>query len=192
MSRILMSIKPYYGFLIVAKLKGWDLSKYGLHEKTIEARKDCPLSPNWDRRVVLYFSKDKKSLSLIPEEYRAQVADLCGKAVCEFVCAYVYQTVTFDHQANMYLWGHDWIRKELCLSENEMISYGAKKPLFGLRIFELRIFDSPKNLYEFNSPCKMPRFVECSECPYEDWNSVQNTCFARKLTRAPQSWQYID
>lgn len=47
MKSILMSIQPYYGFLIIAKERGWGLEKYGLHEKTVEVRKGVPTYPDW-------------------------------------------------------------------------------------------------------------------------------------------------
>lgn len=38
MKEVLISIKPYWVFLIIAKTMGWNIDK----EKTVEFRKTCP------------------------------------------------------------------------------------------------------------------------------------------------------
>lgn len=58
MKSVLRSIKPYYLYLIITG------------RKTVELGKDFPVSPEWDRKVELYCSKDKKSFKRIPEEDR--------------------------------------------------------------------------------------------------------------------------
>lgn len=47
MKAIMLSIQPYYVFLIIARLMGWDIPQ----EKTIEVRKDCPKDLAWNRHV---------------------------------------------------------------------------------------------------------------------------------------------
>ena len=56
MKSVLISIQPYWVFLIIAKTMGWNISE----EKTVEVRKNHPQSENWDKVAKIYCSKDKK------------------------------------------------------------------------------------------------------------------------------------
>ena len=190
MKAILMSIQPYWGFLIIAKERGWDLEKYGLHEKTVEVRKGVPTSPDWDKKVALYFSKDKKSLARIPEEYRGEVAKLCGTVVCEFVCDEVRQ---FEVQSPSYWYMmNKAILEQACLTKEELHDYiGAGNLAYGLHISDLKIYDKPKELSEFATlkkcnSCKVSGY-ESSACQYDEKCVVPSI-----LTRPPQSWQFVE
>lgn len=179
MKSILMSIQPYWGFLIIAKGKGWDLEKYGLHEKTVEARKGVPTSPDWDKKVALYFSKDKKSLARIPEEYRGEVAKLCGKVVGEFVCDEVFEVFSYG------------IILRTCLSEKELNDYLKNSDGYGLHISDLKIYDKPKELSEFRKPRKCT--IDCEDCICKDWDGGIQFCTEDvRIIRPPQSWQYVE
>lgn len=63
MKSVLISIQPYWVFLIIARLMGWDIPQ----EKTIEVRKDFPKDPAWNKRVHIYCSKNKESFDRIPK-----------------------------------------------------------------------------------------------------------------------------
>jgi hypothetical protein len=188
---ILMSIKPYYGFLIIATMKGWDLAKYGLRKKTVEARKGVPTSSDWDNKAAFYFSKDKKSLARIPEEYRGEVAKLCGTVVCKFVCNKIerleqtliegglYYTISFDFLEHAML--DDW----------ELHDYGKGSPIYGLHISDLKLYDKPRELSDFATlkkcnSCKVSGY-ETSACRYDEKCIVPSI-----ITRPPQSWCYVE
>jgi len=179
MKSILMSIKPYYGFLIIAKAKGWDLKKYGLHEKTVEVRKGVPTSTAWNKKSALYFSKDKKSLARVPEEYRGEVAKLCGKIVCEFVCDYIDEVFSYG----------TFLRT--CLSEKELENYLKNSDGYGWHISDLKIYDKSKELGEFT------RFQE-KHCKERDCTNCNKHyvpigyCEKVKINRPPQSWCYVE
>ena len=66
MKSVLISIQPYWVFLIIAKAMGWKVDK----EKTIEVRKNLPKDANWDKSVKVYCSKDGRSFSMIAKEYQ--------------------------------------------------------------------------------------------------------------------------
>lgn len=82
MRSVLISIQPYWVFLIIAKMLGWKTDK----EKTIEARKSYPKAENWDKVVKIYCSKDERSFSKIPKEYQPLMERYLGKVMGEFVC----------------------------------------------------------------------------------------------------------
>ena len=186
MKSILMSIKPYYGFLIIAAMKGWDLAKYNLHEKTVEVRKGVPTSPDWDKEVALYFSKDKKSLARIPEEYRGEVAKLCGTVVCEFVCDEI-ENIDIPYPA----WDKCYLNPVLdksCLTYKELHNYGGSgKRVFGLHISDLKIYDKPKRLSEFRKPCD--KFIDCLSCKR---GKISDLSCNGQIELAPQSWNYCE
>lgn len=115
-----------------------------------------------------------------------------GKVVGEFVCnkviEYGYDVIAcakfevngaYTKEENRYNAG-------ACLSEEEMYEYSKGKPLRGLHISELKIYDKPRKLSEFRKPC--PYGV--SECMYDD----RTKCYDcdRTITRSPQSWQYVE
>lgn len=190
MKSILMSIQPYWGFLIISKERGWDLEKYGLHEKKVEVRKGVPTSPDWDKKVSLYFSKDKKSLAHIPEEYRGEVAELCGKVVGEFVCDEVYNFIQAgagimfaDKELNQ-LDPQD-ARDMTCLTDKEFDDYLGNKDGYGLHISDLKIYDKPKALSEFWTIKCNNRKTSCGECDYKP-NCIKD------IDRPPQSWKYVE
>ena len=79
---VLMSMQPYWVFLIIAKKMGWNIGK----EKTIEVRKNYPKDEKWNKVAKIYCSKDKKSFSKIPKEYQPLMEQFSGKVIGEFVC----------------------------------------------------------------------------------------------------------
>lgn len=82
MKSVLISIQPYYVFLIIARLMGWDIPQ----KKTIEIRKDYPKDSAWNKVGHIYCSKNKKSFNRIPKEYQPLMAKFLGKVIGEFVC----------------------------------------------------------------------------------------------------------
>ena len=56
MKSVMISIKPYWVFLIIAKTMGWNIDK----EKTVEVRKTCPQDDEWNKVGKIYCTKDKK------------------------------------------------------------------------------------------------------------------------------------
>ena len=82
MKAVLLSIQPYYVFLIIARLMGWDIPQ----EKRIEVRKDFPKASDWNKKVLIYCSKNRRSFKRIPKQYQPFMKKLLGKVVGEFVC----------------------------------------------------------------------------------------------------------
>lgn len=76
-----------------------------------------------------------------------------------------------------------------CLSEEELQKYGKNKSLYFWHISDLKIYDKPKELSEFYVTCKKK---SCRMCDAEREYDV--CAFGRKIpvTRAPQSWQYVE
>lgn len=109
-----------------------------------------------------------------------------GAVIGEFVC---YNIVPVE-----VLWnGHikNWLYYELkdsCVPYEEMAKYiGCGKTGYGWKIAELKIYEKPKPLSEFQLACNHKE--DCCTC--KRW-SVKNFACIAGITRAPQSWCYVE
>lgn len=187
---ILVSIQPYWVFLIIANKMGWNIGK----EKTIEVRKNRPKEESWNKVAKIYCSKDKKSFNKIPKEYQSFMETLLGKVIGEFVCDGITSGFLITP------WG-DYIQKQSCLTYKEIYDYCKNKPLYYWHISDLVIYDKPKELYEFRTLCKeqYKEKPKCRECGYfhsegnESIGFFESCCFdgVIPLTRPPQNWCYV-
>lgn len=193
MKSVLISIQPYWVFLIIAKKIGWNIDK----EKTVEVRKNRPKDENWDKIAKIYCSKDKKSFAKIPKEYQPFMEQFLGKVIGEFVCDDIKMSfVGYDEKGCPSYWD---ILDGTCLTANELVCYGKWKTLYAWHISDLVIYDKPKELSEFFIYCgDNPKCDGCeahyysnTECGKEDYCcSVIDGC--RPLKRPPQSWCYVE
>ena len=83
--------------------------------------------------------------------------------------------------------------KQTCLSENEIVSYLSRSKPRGrggylLHISDLRIYDTPKELSEFQSVCRVD--FGCHACLHYDYAKMD--CGEKAISRPPQSWCYVD
>lgn len=183
MKSVLISIQPYWVFLIIARLMGWNIPQ----EKTIEIRKDYPKASDWNRLVHIYCSKNRKSFNRIPKEYQSLMEKLLGKVIGEFVCARISQLNSYC------LDGEDRLKDNTCLDDAELMDYVGylDKTFYLWHISDLKIYDTPKELWEFN------RFIECENrpcflCKYSsrDCNGILDC--DKRITRPFQSWGYVE
>lgn len=190
---VLLSVQPYYVFLIIAKAMGWDIEK----EKTVEVRKNYPKADDWDKTVMIYCSKDKKSFARIPKEYQPLMQPLLGKVIGEFVCDAVDRmahcgTCNSDIRLklvdkNLYCKELDYEYLNKCkLSYFDIDKYSSGGDVYGWHISDLVIYDKPKELSEFFKACDKPKGTDCSVCI----DHRENKCKA--ITRPPQSWCYVE
>lgn len=180
---ILISIQPYYVFLIIAKSMGWDIPQ----EKTVEVRKTIPKDKDWDRKAIIYCSKNKKSFAKIPKEYQPLMKNFLGKVIGEFVCKAILPiSITYsDPNSKIALREFPFT----CLTDKEIMDYlGNGKTGYGFCISDLVIYDKPKELREFRKfgvcPCGAKHILHCTE--------NMRFCVNRNLTRPPQSWGYVE
>lgn len=199
MKSVLTSIQPYYVFLIIARKMGWDIPQ----EKTVEIRKDCPKARDWNKITHIYCSKNRKSFNRIPKEYQPLMKRFLGKVIGEFICDRINKILPVD-----VFWeeiGYDLDDKQLvetCLTRKEIKNYGKRKPLYGLHITDLQIYDTPKELSEIfvKGECE-GRLCMCCKNAHRGMGWLDgNTCDEddcevwgiRPLTRPPQSWCYVE
>lgn len=191
MKSVLISIKPYYVFLIIAHKMGWNIEQ----EKTIEVRKDFPKDIEWNKVVHIYCSKDIKSFNLIPIQYQPLMGKFIGKVIGEFICDKVY---SIKNQGNSFVVANEEqgvtneIARQSCLDYDDMVGYLGNKDGYGWHISDLKIYDKPKELSEFRKSGFMTEeewlfnLYPNTHCHYDAW--------AKKfeITRPPQSWCYVE
>ncbi len=188
---VLISIQPYYVFLIIARTMGWNIPQ----NKTIEVRKDFPKDSEWNRRVHIYCSKNRKSFNQIPARYQPFMEKLLGKVIGEFVCDWVMPLFNVATTPWRLLSGdvHERAKelvKKACLTEEEMLSYSKGKNCYVWRISDLKIYDEPKELGEFKGYCS--KKVECYQDYIRHCNHSHLSWKCNPLTRAPQSFCYVE
>lgn len=181
---VLVSIQPYWVFLIIAQKMGWDIPQ----RKTIEVRKDYPKDSVWNKVTHIYCSKNKNSFNRIPKQYQPLMEKFLGKVIGEFVCAHISQLNSYC------LDGEDRLKDTTCLDDAEIMDYvGYLDKLFYLwHISDLKIYDTPKELGEFKKAGFMTEeewlyaLYPNTHCHYNAWAK------RFEITRPPQSWCYVE
>ena len=200
MKSVLISIQPYWVFLIIAKAMGWEIDK----QKTIEVRKNFPKAGDWNKLVEIYCSKDRKSFNRIPKEYQPLMQKFLCKVVGRWVCDKIYDIKPYFDRPDLLTqyecgWKHG--KEYDCLSFSEMNSYLLEDNGYGWHISDLKIYDKPKELSEFYSAkCDMPcenkkRGFNMDFCmAYENGSHFckELICDKKRLSRPSQSWCYIE
>lgn len=185
---VMISIQPYYVFLIIARLMGWNIPR----DKKVEVRKDFPKDKYWNKKAHIYCSKSKKSFNRIPKEYQPLMRPFLGKVIGEFYCFNI-ETYDYDYCDGVDI--DDDTLLETMLDREEINIYAKGKNLYGWQISDLKIYDKPKELSEFKDihTCFFGKthncYIEkvCKNCNYDCVNR-QFIC----LTRPPQSWCYVE
>lgn len=170
--KVIRSAKPYWIYLIITG------------KKKAEIGKDFPKSPDWDRTVEMYCSKDKKSFNLIPEKDREWMRKYLGKIACKFTCK------TIDEYNTSWLDGEDMLKNTTCLDDVEIMDYMdcyTHRKFYCWNISDLEVYDNPKELSEFVGVCRK----SCLNCKYVKY--LDGLCDERgtyKFAGPPQSWCY--
>lgn len=174
---------------------GWNIPQ----EKTVEVRKDCPKASDWNKRVHIYCSKNRKSFNRIPKQYQSFMEKFLGKVVGEFVCDSISILPANFITKNVYGASENAQRfaSESCLTQQELIAYcGTNDFLYGWHISNLEIYDMPKELGEFYIRCG-DRKIKCDSCKYKKQDSWFDPPYCEvdgyiSLTHPFQSWGYVD
>lgn len=156
---ILKSIKPYWFFLIIEGRKKMELSK------------TIPKPEEWNREVFIYCSQDKKSFNRIPKNRREEYKKYIGKVCAYFTCDGILR------QCNMQ--NADIAELRSCVKREQIFEYSGGKEVFGMEIENLVIFDTPKELCEFNNRQLV-------------WRGNNHIHIYAKAKKPPQSWFFIE
>lgn len=188
MKSVLIAIQPYWVFLIIAKTMGWEIDQ----EKTVEVRKTFPKDLNWNKKSIIYCSKNKQSFNRIPKKYQPLMERFLGRVIGEFVCEEIteihYHDWSGDYGVPKDLFFANLFAESTCLNYEELDKYLQGKNGYGWHISDLVIYDKPKELFEF---FKYDKYQVCKEknCFSGDcWGCSNNAI----VTRPPQSWCYVE
>lgn len=187
---VMLSIRPKW------------VEKIANGEKTIEVRKARPNIATPFKCYIYCTLPKYPHEDFIATNYPMPQFYGGGKVVGEFTCDRIYEIrkrgipENFDYcYLSLNEWGNDDIETEIraisasCVSKEELNAYGAKAPLlYGWHISDLRIYDAPRELSEFQratDPCNSYHAEytwECADCKK----------FGGNIKRAPQSWCYVE
>ena len=180
MKSVLRSAKPYWIYQIL------------IGRKKVEVGKDFPTSRDWNKTVEMYCSSDMQSFNRIPRADREWMRKYLSKIACRFVCDEMTKARA-DTLLQAYAHNNP---EETCMSDYELYEYAEGKPLRFWHISDLRIYDKPKELWEFKikKKCKhAPYFGICSvSCGIAENGDCDGREYTSNLTRAPQSWCYVE
>ena len=99
----------------------------------------------------------------------------CGKVIGEFICDNI---IDFWYDKGFYL-PTGKLKTDTCLTNTEFYDYGKGKPLYGLHISNLKIYDKPKELSEF----KGRKLV---------WRGMNHIRVFEEMEKPPQSMCYVE
>lgn len=231
MKSILQSIKPQYCELIASGKKTREVrktrpkldvpfkvyiyctkaKKLFQHNRIVDSLDDLYRMPNGEIRYGY-----SGELMCCNEPYTSDNF-LNGKVIGEYVCDRIdtYESVLSKLGSEFVEYKMNFEQlSNTCLGINELCRYGKGKTLYGWHISDLKIYDKPKELSEFEIIDK--EFLK--ECPYRirvynnpDYTNgvllkgsyVCNNSFepdfcrgqcgaTKSLTRPPQSWCYVE
>lgn len=197
MKSVLISIRPKWCEKIVNG------------KKTIEVRKSAPKEVPF--KCYIYMTQGAyKDLDLYSEGIYQNRMKVIGEFICDKVSM---EFVGYRNHEPCY-WN---LLDGSCLTKDELMNYGEWATLFGWHISDLKIYDKPKELSEFYKLFKYDGDgIICGtreemndiyefDCEtvfgkiYPDFSLKDFDCKhcpkARdfyRLTRPPQSWQYIE
>ena len=185
---VLLSVKPKYCELIASG------------KKTVEVRKTRPKIPT-PFKGLIYCTKGETVY--LPRDIFGNES-LNGKVIGEFVCDYISMNIKGYNQDGVPAY---WtLLNSSCLTADELDDYGRGKPLYGLHISNLKIYDNPKTLDDFRKPCISPEMPYCPLCKvgYEyiseteaEFYRVDGECRTEWrclnwIKKPPQSWCYAE
>ncbi len=184
---VLISIRPQW------------CQKIASGEKTIEVRKTKPKLET-PFKCYIYCTRDKHLAFMQNQTGTNLIACMevdaaipvggaigNGKVIGEFTCERIVP-ITYDG-GRLWCPTNAAFSPATCLSQAEIIAYiGDKGRCYGWHISDLRIYDTPKELSEFKTLCRVD--ADCCACPY--YNYTKMDCDGRVIGRPPQSWCYVD
>lgn len=177
MKSIIQSINPEHVFNMRFGGKRFPL-------KRIEVRKTAPDETPFKAYIYETKQKEKSFISKTIDGVETEVIIRiggCGKVVGEYICRKV-ETIRADNMIQAYYNN----RPETRLTDEQLFAYANGRPLKFLYMDDVIFYDKPKELGAFRKPCDYAGKGyacypdNCERCP---WNTV---------TRAPQSWCYVE
>ena len=205
MKGVLISIKPKWCELIASG------------KKTIEVRKTKP-KIDTPFKCYIYQTKESKR-RFLDHRFNSAINGIShhtemGKVIGEFVCDEIldYKLADVSTDVGVFYYYERYITQKSydinslddCLSDDELLDYGNYKNIYGWHISDLKIYNEPKELSEFNKLCDFN--YDCFLCDRAVYDKKVITDISGKITkvnnkfiacddvitRPPQSWCYVE
>ena len=173
-------------------------------EKTVEVRKNRPKLETPFKCYIYCTKAEERLLTILKdgdenygETYHGKpvfiktetvsACDMWGKrqkVIGEFVCR---GFIPFCKARPCFVMeAPEEIERMACMTRKEIWKYAPEGNPIGWRISDLLIYDTPRELGEFERP------YECDECNAK-WATECNACHEEgKIKRPPQSWCYVE
>lgn len=185
MKSVLISIQPKW------------VEKIANGEKTIEVRKTRP-KIEAPFKCYIYCTKAKNKWSLCDYEgaYQNREGEIVyaqQRIIGDFVCDKFY---LIKNQGSRFSVADEEqsvtneIARQSCLYYDDMVGYLGNKDGYGWHISDLKIYDTPKELNEFERPCSYKG--TCYYCARAKFESDGTFLCNTEINRAPQSWCYVE
>ena len=128
------------------------------------------IRPKWCEKII----NGKKTIEVRKTRPKMDTPFKCyiykcgnGKVVGEFLCDQIIEDRTYGHNEEFY--------RAACMSAYDAAAYAMQSPMYGWHISDLRVYDHPRDLWEFTG--------------------LRETKFGAEpvpITRPPQSWRYVE
>lgn len=197
MKAILIAITPKWVELILRGLK------------TVEIRKRIP-HINGPFKVYIYVTRGKFDITFCDDLSAASVIltnNARGKVVGEFICDKTdivrneeYGEIGFvagGVEEDMWTSYAKELIEKSCVPLGELNSYLKYDYGYFMHISDLKVYDTPKELNEFEFLCKNGKTdyntdIYCRGCRYAFQGTVSGEVYCdRTVVTAPQSWFYV-
>ena len=110
-----------------------------------------------------------------------------GKVIGEFTCDRIDRLAPANEPYGIYDIDDDYVF-QTCLENGALWDYGHGTPLYGWDISDLRIYDMPRDLGEFQRATD-----PCDSCHAEyTWECTGCKKLGGDIKRPPQSWCYVE
>lgn len=188
MKNILLSTRPQWCEKICHEIGKEEAGK-PIYEKRIEVRKTAPKEVPF--KCYIYETQGRTETPWIDEDghfiYKGR-GQVIGEFICNKVDEYTFSSYEAEYRVN------HLEQNAMCLNQPELIRYGKGNPLYGWHIYDLKIYDKPKELSEFYRMCKNPCNPSNGKILCITTKSLKmNGCDGKiHLTRPPQSYMFVE
>lgn len=156
-------------------------------EKTIEVRKTRPKLETPFKCYIYCTLPKYPHEDFIATDYPRPQFYGGGKVIGEFTCDQIFPINVFDN-GSIQNWLFEHMERS-CLTYEELAGYiGNGKTGYGWHISDLRIYDTPRDLGEFQRATD-----PCDSCHAEyTWECTDCKKWGGDIKRPPQSWCYVE
>ena len=183
MRAVMLSINPVFCMKILNREKRLEFrTRIPKLELPYKCYIYCTQPHNYQERLWILNDRERRHTKPIAKMFGAKEVGGAflgnGKVIAEFTCDYV---LGHCEMANA-----DIAEQQGKMKREDILKYSKGKEVFGLSIFDLRIYKEQNEITEFYKACNKPPFYDCAKCA--DYG--EQTCFA--LKRPPQNWCYVE